>query len=144
MNISTELVVAIITISVTVFGYFFHANTSRKMHELEQIRKNNAPVYEKIVQMFINILIQNKPGMKKVTDIEILKFFADVTPKLMVWGSNDVVKAFGKFRTYSITNPDDPKGLMKCLDELIQAIRNELGHENENISSHIRKLYLND
>lgn len=144
MKITPELLATLITISATLFGYFFHAYNSRKMHEREEIRKNNAPLYESIVHFFIKLIVQSKPNMKPVAEKEILKFFGEITPKLMVWGGNDVVKAFGKFRTYSIDHPDDPQGLLDCMHDLIMAIRKELGHKDENINEYLKKLYLND
>lgn len=61
----------------------------------------------------------------------MVDFMFDFNQKLIIWGSDEVVTAFSKYRT-SVSDPDL---IMIAVENLLLAIRKDLGHNNNNLSN---------
>ena len=76
-----------------------------------------------------------------------LIFFADTTKDLVIWGSKDIVAAFGKFRTdiAKLDQVNDPQFVLITVEDLLLAIRKDLGHKHPSfMRGDILRLYIND
>ena len=65
----------------------------------------------------------------------------------MVWGSDEVVSAYAQFRRASVSNNDhkSPSNVMFRYENLILAIRKDLGHANKNFKQgDVLSLFIND
>ena len=79
----------------------------------------------------------------------MIKFMAEITQELVIWGSDEMLEAFYKFRMMSIENADgnseNPYDVLFMVEDLLLAIRKDLGHKNKNISrGKILGLFVND
>lgn len=128
----------------TFIGYFLNQHLDRQKNEKEEIRKNKIPVYEQIVKFFFEVLMHEKVHGKQMNNKKTLQFFIDITPRLVAWGGDDVVKAFAEFRTSSFVETDDEYLILKNFQKVLLAIRNELGHSSVDMDEALVKLYLND
>ena len=79
-------------------------------------------------------MFQSKKG-KPLSQSEMLRFFEDFVKKVTVWGSDDVVKAFGDFKRQApnIQAGASPKEIIFLSEKLLFAIRRDLGHKNKNL-----------
>ena len=66
----------------------------------------------------------------------------------MVWASDDVLNAWIKFRGASVDEAEmkrNPFGLMFRYEDLIRAIRKDLGHKNKDLTNgKLLSLFVND
>ena len=93
---------------------------------LKEIRERKTPVYEAIVGTMFRVMFAGMFGQEPLGEGELKAWFADTTEKLSIWGSNDLILAFGKFKNgFSESNPE--QGLF-AFEALLLAIRKDLGH----------------
>lgn len=144
MNLSQEFIAALITGFASLSVYLLNQYSGRKKHEREEIRKNKTPIYEEIVNFFFNTILHEKLHGKPMPEKKMLSFFVDLTPRLVAWGGDDVVKAFARFRSCAIEENNDPLEIMRRFQALLIAIRRELGHKTKNMDEDLVRLYLND
>jgi hypothetical protein len=69
-----------------------------------------------------------------------MTFFVKMAETLTIWGSNDVVKEFGKFETVS-TNPSQT---MYAFEEFMFAMRRDLGHNGNLVLGSLLRLFVTD
>jgi len=71
--------------------------------------------------------------------------FRDVTPKLVTWASDDVIRAWTKFRKFAIRNSGENIELMFLFEEILKAVRQDLGHKSNNLEKgDLLGLFIND
>ena len=137
------------TIIVTLISVLVSKHLERKAQILSHLREKKVPIYEKIINFIFSLTFAEKLGKQAPTEKEIVKFFAEVTQELVVWGSDEMIDAFYKFRTESINNADglqtEPNGILFTVENLLLAIRKDLGHQNKNIpKGKLLSLFIND
>lgn len=137
------------TIIVTLISVLVSKYLERKAQILSHLREKKVPIYEKIITFIFSITFADKLGKKVPTEKEIIKFFAEVTQELIIWGSDDMIDAFYKFRIESIDNANglqtEPNEILFTVENLLLAIRKDLGHHNKNIPrGKLLSLFVND
>lgn len=91
----------------------------------QDLRAKKVPVYEEFIQTIFKILFSEKLGQGPMDPVEMTKLFATSTEKLTIWASDDLIKAFGRFK--SAVNPAaTPTGALFQLEDLMLAIRKDL------------------
>ncbi|WP_166835951.1 hypothetical protein [Rheinheimera pleomorphica] len=124
-----------------------------------QLRQKKVPVYERIIEFIFLITFAEKLGKKFPSEREMVQFFADTTRDLVIWGSKDMVKAFGDFRNQiivpQITSESsqinagakiaEASRIMGAVEDLLFAVRKDLGHSTAGVKrGDLLKLYIND
>ena len=150
-SIDPTLAAGMLAASATVFVSVLTVMLSKKQeHKVEiesQLRQKKVPIYEKIIEFIFLITFAEKLGKKQPTDKEMIKFFADTTRDLVVWGSKDMVKAFGDFREELMSAPEggDTTKVLATVEDLLFSIRKDLGHKVMGTKrGDILRLYIND
>ncbi|KQA22636.1 hypothetical protein AAY55_16315 [Vibrio metoecus] len=151
-TVEPALGAALVAASATVLGfcfvrYFCQKKSESKALIASQLREKKVPVYEKIVNHIFLITFADKLGKQPPTEAENIQFFANTTTELIIWGSKDIVDAFGDFRfqIMKITESTDPKVVMASVEDLLLAIRKDLGHNHPNFKrGQLLRLYIND
>ena len=113
----------------------------------KDLREKKIPVYQNFLKLWFKVLLAKKAGGHPVNEKEIISTLSDITQNLMVWGSDDVVSAWAKFRYISIHNSEqmEPSEVMANYEQLIRAMRRDLGHSNAGLKAgDILKLFIND
>lgn len=73
----------------------------------------------------------------------MVKFFAETTKDLVIWGSQEAIEAFGKFKDDIGTG--DTSLVMHGVKDFLLALRKDLGHDVSNFKrGDILKIYIND
>lgn len=147
----SDLAVAIIAAGATVFVSVLSIVLGKVYEAREQIarehREKKIPVYEDLLKFMFRILMGTKAG-NPPSEAEIIEFMTGFTQRVMVWGSDDVLAVWVKWRRLSVS-PDaqkqDPFKLLVVYEELIRAIRRDLGHKNKGLArGDILALFVND
>jgi len=144
-QLSNDISVAIITASATVFVAVFSAVSARNAEKAQQIeqqlREKKTPIYESLIQIAFEVMYEskNKSDEQKnksatvsskttSTDPNPIIQLQKLTPHLIVWGTDRVLKSWVKFREISSEpNKHTPQAIMYALEDVMREIRLDLG-----------------
>lgn len=140
VSASSAIVVATITV---VIGKHRDARLAVE----KATREKKIPVYEELIGFMLRVVMGSKTG-DAPSEEEILRFFGSFTQRLMVWGGDEVLKAWVEFRRASVGGHDAPHHsyrLMLRYEEVVTAIRRDLGHRNFGLKpGDVLGLFVND
>lgn len=129
-DVAVAVVVAASTIVVTACSLVMSKRLEARAAVRQELRAKKTPTYESIIGMLFKLQFADKIGEKSLTNTELMKFFATATEKLVVWGSDEVVREFRAFRMMSIAG-GNPIGVLFQYEKILYAIRKDLGHKNQ-------------
>lgn len=141
-RVAAAIVAASATVLVSVFSVLISKYLEQRAKIVQEIRDKKIPVYEELINFVFKIVKSTKKGDQLAED-EIENFMFNFTQQVIVWGSDSVLQAFYKFKH----NDDSGDGLQVALrmEELLLAIRRDLGHDNKGLSQgKILGLFIND
>jgi hypothetical protein len=146
-EVSAAIIAVSGTIIVSVFSLIFSKMYERKREIDQEHRKQKIPIYEELLKFMFRLLQAGKPGHQPVPEEETIKFLTEFTQKLIIWGSDGVMKQFTTWRA-SLLNQDPQKPNYEGLflfEKLLMEIRKDVGHKNKNIKKgDILGLFIND
>jgi hypothetical protein len=128
---SAALVSAVVAIVVPVVTLILQRSWDRQRTIEEQHRASKIEIYQEFMAFWFGVLMRSK-GSKPVTEDEMHDFVVKFTQKLILWGSDEVVREYSEFRKFSGQGHDVLKMLTK-FETLIKAIRKDLGHRNKDL-----------
>jgi hypothetical protein len=142
---------ALVAAAGTVIVSVISVIVSRHLETLATIRKEHRdkkiPVYEDLISFMFKLLMASKLG-EEMTEADMIRFMSDFTQRSMVWASDDVLNAWIKFRGASINEAElkqNPFMLMFIYEDVIRAIRRDLGHKNKDLDKgKLLSLFVND
>jgi hypothetical protein len=139
-SVEAALVAAFSTILVTIISVLISKFLERKQRVSQEIRDRKIPVYESLIDFLFRVVKYGNTA-EKIPDEEIQKFLFELTPKIIVWGSDDVIRALFNFRN----NAAESGEALLRVGELLLAIRKDLGHGNQNLpATQVLGLFVND
>lgn len=150
-SVNSVVAVAVITAAATVLVSILSivlgkVYESRLLIQKEH-REKKIPVYEELIKFMFRIVMGAKTGGPP-TETEMVQFMSDFTQRIMVWGSDEVLAAWVKWRrllTNETAMKASPMQPMFLYEELILAIRRDLGHRNRAlVKGDILALFVND
>ena len=76
---------------------------------------------------------------------DLFKFSQQIT----LWGSNEVIQKWNKFRNYSVKHDKDPslpsEDILFIIEDIIYAIRKDMGHKDKVLKrGELLSLFVND
>lgn len=108
-------------------------------------REKKIPFYEDFVSFVFRIALSDKLGLEPLTEKEMIQQATRFTQNLIVWGADDVVNAWFRFRNKSINSDGSGASVMYEIENLLLAIRKDLGHENKGLGKgKVLGLFVND
>jgi hypothetical protein len=147
-EVAAALVAASATILVSVFSVTGAKYYERKRAIEQDLRQRKIPIYEDFIKFLFRLIGSEKIGDKPMTEKEMQEFFIEFTQKLMIWGSDEVVIQWSKYRRASIKNSENGQAdfnNMFDLENLLLAIRKDTGHKNKNLKKgDLLGLFIND
>ena len=112
----------------------------------QQIRERKSAIYEEFLLFWFRTLQSLKSsGAESPTD-EQVKFFVDFTPKLITWGSDEVIKKYTEFRR-KFTTGEAVLGpnILFDFENLMLEIRKDTGHSNQSLQrGDLLRLFISD
>jgi len=150
-DVAVAVVAAAVTVIVSVITLIITKYLETKATITQQLRERKVPVYEEFISTMFGMLFAEKVGQERMTEPEIIKFFVSWTERLVIWGSDDVVKEFRAFRMHFVNvDADAPpsrhafEGMFR-FEKVMLAVRRDLGHSNVNLGrGSILGLFVND
>ena len=147
-SIKSDLAVAIIaasaSITVSVLSLIISKRLESQAVIIQELRARKTPIYEEFISTLYRVVFANKIGEEPMSEEELVKFFANYTEKLTIWGSDDVIKAYRRFRMASVAN-ELPTNSMFLYENLLFEIRRDLGHKNQGFKrGTLLGLFVND
>lgn len=107
----------------------------------EQIDKKTQ-IYEELVHFFFEIIFAKKINQQPKSENETIEFLVKITPKIIMYASDNVLNSFIKFRTDAIQNTDNS---IINFGEMLLSIRKDLGHNNSDLQNlSILSVFIND
>lgn len=139
VSLDSDIAVAIVAAAATVFVSVLSIVLGKVYESRAQIEKEHRekkiPVYEDLLKFMFDILMGGKTGTKP-SESDMLVFMMNFTQRIMVWGADDVVAAWVKWKT-SAADEEKAKAnahhVMFLYEDLIKAIRRDLGHKNKGL-----------
>lgn len=144
-TVSAAIVAAAATTMVSALGIALGRYFERR-HQIEvELRERKIPMYTEFVEGLMKIFNsedeQEEPAVVEDPEFDMVGFLRAMTPQLMIWASNDVVSKWSVFRRGF---QNDPIAYMFMMEELLTAIRKDLGHAGNLPKGHLLGLYIND
>lgn len=137
ISLSIPVIVAIVTV------YLGRRLEMRKSQE-EKLREFKVPIYNEFLDYIIKYVVEKKASDSKANE-EMITFLKNITPKMMIWADDLVIKKWAEFR---LSGNETEKGnnlTMLRFEEIILAMRKDLGHKNKNLKNHeLLKCFIND
>ena len=167
-TVSAAIVAAAATTLVSVLGVTLGRFLERR-HQIDlELREQKVPIYTEFVEGLLTVFASanassddqedaaisashtNMSSAKTIDavpasaeQLDLLEFLTRMTPKLMIWGSNDVIVKWSQFRRGADKHP--PIDYMFMMEDLLTAIRKDLGHSGGGIArGDLLGLYIND
>ncbi len=97
------------------------------------LRDRRAGVYREIVKFYLEIMLWEKLGKEPKTEEEVIHFHARVTPQLLMWASDPVIKRYAQLRNQTLEGESNSVDLIFEFEKLFLAMRKDLGHSNRGL-----------
>lgn len=150
-NLASAIIAASATMIVAVLTVVIAKYYERKQEIENQQREKKIEVYEQFMEKWFDKLLvmsQNKDKSKNVLDDEeFVQFLSEFTRKLILWGSNSVVKKYSFFRQGSLAPEQNssPYAILYNFEQVLFEIRKDIGHSNQTLKSgDLLTLFIND
>ena len=146
-QVGTALVAGMATLLVSVFSVLWSKRVDREREIEQEQRQQKIPVYEDFLSLIFRIVFAEKLGENPVSEQEMLKIFRLFAQKLLVWGSDEVLKEYATWRriTTSSVAQENPVFHLFAIERLLFAIRKDVGHKNKNLKQgDLLSIFVND
>jgi hypothetical protein len=150
-SLNSDIAVAIIAAAATVFVSVLSIVLGKVYEARERIQKEHRekkiPVYDDLIRFMFRVMMVSKTG-DSPTEKETLDFVIGFNQRIMIWGADEVLAAWVKWRRFATEQAaasPEPLKLLFLYEEVILAIRRDLGHKNKGLKrSDILALFVND
>ncbi len=97
------------------------------------LRDRRAGVYREVVKFYLEIMLWEKLGKEPKTEEEVIRFHARVTPQLLMWASDPVIKRYAQLRNQTLEGESNSVDLIFEFEKLFLCMRKDLGHSNRGL-----------
>ena len=142
------------TITTAIITTLINKSNSLNLQIRTEQREKKALVYEELTGFFFERIFASKSKSdenlpsKEELEREIIAFLTSYTPKIIMWGSDEVLREFYLFRDISLKVESDPGkvfDVIRKFEEVLFSIRRDLGHKNKGLKEgNILGLFVND
>lgn len=142
------------TITTAIITTLINKSNSLNLQIRTEQREKKALVYEELTEFFFKRIFASKTNAdenlpsKEELEREVIGFLTSYTPKIIMWGSDEVLREFYLFRDISLKVESDPDKVFDAIrkfEEVLFSIRRDLGHKNKGLKEgNILGLFVND
>jgi hypothetical protein len=123
-----------ITILIAFVGALITVSGNFQIQIRNEQKPKKVEIYDKVINFFFNSILASKLGQKPKTEEELIQGFADMTPDLILWGSDEVLSLYIKFRQITNNNTQgSSSNPILLFGQMLLAMRKDLGHQNKQI-----------
>jgi hypothetical protein len=143
--VGAGIIAASATILVSVISVLISKRIDQKNLFDKENRDKKIPFYENFIHFLFLVTHSEKMGKDPISEQEMLEKMISFTENLIIWGSDETVSAFHKFRMASIHDDPSPGAIPLAIEGIMYAIRKDLGHKNKNLhKGTLLGLFIND
>lgn len=140
-KVNPTVLAALIAGTITVIGYFITRYFEKQKTIDQQLREKKIPIYESFLNILSKMLITVK-NKEKMSDEELLSFFANFTERSLLWMSDETLLAYIKWRNNASSKTVDS---LIAMEDLLLAFRKDVGHKNKGIKrGDLLSVFIND
>jgi hypothetical protein len=146
-EVETTLLTISGTILVSVGTLVLSKRAEQKRQIEEDLRKQKVPIYQEFLEFLFGTFFADKVGKMPPSETEIKAFFAQFTPKIIIWGSDGVIREFLRFRNAPAaeTSIEMTKRMALAVERIMYEIRKDVGHKNKNlVEGNLLSMFIND
>jgi len=143
------LISAVALLLVPIVTYFTTRLIERRRSIDAITFAKRVEIYDKFVRFFMSSVMnkENMPENIPSKSVDPLTFMYEITPELLIYASNGVIKEWGRFRSDAAQLPSkgNEKAVMVKVEGLLKAMRKDLGHSSLSMQDgDIARLFIND
>ncbi|MCG3088366.1 hypothetical protein [Sporosarcina cyprini] len=145
-GIVAAIVTATATFLVTLLSIILGKSYERKLLIEKEMRDKKIPVYNEFIEFIFKILNSSKTN-NQLSEKEMTDFVINFTKEILIWGSDDVIFQWSKYRKSALENAMNGSNIdsMFELEKLLIAIRKDTGHKKSKIErGELLRLFIND
>lgn len=145
-EISITIIGAVSTFTVSIITITVGKYYEKKRQIEQEIREKKIPVYEEFLDFLFKMFIKAKENNMDDIEEEMIDFFYKFNQKIIIWGSDDVIKLWSEYRIKAVNQKNlKPEETMFHIEKILLAIRKDTGHKNKNlVKGDILGLFIND
>ena len=143
-QVAATVIVGILTASASVFAVLKAKQAEHRRDIENELRKQKAPIYEDFASFLFKVLMSAKTE-KNMSEEEMLQFIVDFNRRLIVWGSDSVIKEWSLFKGLHEVGNSPPEMTLIAIERILYAIRADMGHKNKGLGQgDLLAIFIND
>lgn len=112
---------------------------------LQEIRGKKTVVYEELIDVMFSVVLGEKQGKQPLSEKDLINRLAQLTPKIIIWGSEELIVQWNNVRTEATSKKKNPLEIFEPWNQLLLTIRKDLGHSNKKLQKwDLMRLFVND
>ena len=124
-----------VTILIALLGTLITVAGNLQIQIRSEQKPNKIQIYDKTIKFFFDSIFASKLQKKSKSEQELIQWFSDMTPDLILWASDDVLNIYIKFRQLADNNMlDSPNNSILLFGQMLLAMRKDLGHQNNKLN----------
>jgi hypothetical protein len=141
---------AVITASATVLFSVLSLIVSKRWEQrlaiAEAQREHKRGVYQEFMRFWFQVLSAPMLDEQPPDEKEIQRFSVDFNQQLILWGSDDLLSEYNRFRAVgAVLGEEGGPPIMFAFEGLLYAIRRDLGHPNKGLGrGDLLRVFIND
>lgn len=145
--IAATLFIGCLTVAGSV-GVTLWTTRNRRISDIERDhRLQRAQVYEKLFDHIFKMFMSARLGLAPPSEKETIKYMFEFNSSVVLWGSPQILKSWGEFRTAApekLSQEENLKVLI-ALENFLRDVRKDLGHSNAGLETgDILHVFVND
>jgi hypothetical protein len=123
-----------ITILIALFGALITFAGNLQIQIRNEQKPKKTEIYDQVINFFFDSILASKLGREPKSEGELVQGFADMTPDLILWASDDVLNLYIEFRRMASSSASGAlNSPILLFGRLLLAMREDLGHQNNKI-----------
>lgn len=147
-SVAAAIVAAVATGVLSVGTLVMQRRHERREALEREIRAKKVDVYIRLVNSWFDIFglgEDRSDDEDKAAQGRAISTMAKLTPELITWASDPVIKAWAIWRRGFIGHEPDPRLMMLGFEQVLFTIRKDLGHANKDLLvGDVLALWIND
>jgi hypothetical protein len=156
LGLPREVGVATVAASATIFASVLAVVIGQYMQRQasirQEIRKANAPVYERWLSLWFGLLFADKTGQEPLSEQEFVHQMTQFSQQLLMWGSDRALRQWVELRLALVDDDEDDEAKMEAskenmllLAKFMRTLRRDMGHKNRRVDDlTLLGLFIND
>lgn len=131
-TVAAGFIAAVSAIVVSVISVLIAKHLEQRALIAKEQREKKIPAYEELIEFLFHVIYNEKLGRGPMPEQEMVERMIKFNQKALIWGSDEVIQAFGTFRRVSAEGAP-ALTIAVLVERMLLAIRKDLGHKNRGL-----------